>query len=325
MPTMLGRGECGGHLTLVFTIEDSSDDLLWQGSRGVGICVEDGVEAIAKGESGGGSLIVRFLDESYHSALYQDVLNRLIEELPQTGEVDWELSIKISLPASQGFGMSASGAVAAAIAFQRAMGVPHEECMRRSYMIAHLVERGNSSGLGDTTALSSGGVVRRNSAGSPYSGELLDNGPGESEGWSIATPVLLCWRDKTGTLTSGYIDDPLWKEKISLAGEAEMERIGAGGWKRERWEDLIEASLSFSSSSELESEAARKELKDEVNGSISELGLSEELVALMCMLGESLVVVPKNPEKPGNWMSKLVDELERCGISSRHSRVSRTR
>ena len=36
MPTMLGRGECGGHLTLVFTIEDSSDDLLWQGSRGVG-------------------------------------------------------------------------------------------------------------------------------------------------------------------------------------------------------------------------------------------------------------------------------------------------
>ena len=52
MPTMLGRGECGGHLTLVFTIEDSSDDLLWQGSRGVGICVEDGVEAIAKGLGG---------------------------------------------------------------------------------------------------------------------------------------------------------------------------------------------------------------------------------------------------------------------------------
>ena len=192
-------------------------------------------------------------------------------------------------------------------------------------MIAHLVERRNSSGLGDTTALSSGGVVRRVSAGSPYSGELLDNGPGKSEGWSIATPVLLCWKDKTGTLTSGYIDDSLWKEKISLAGEAEMERMGSGDWGRARWEDLIEASLSFSSSSELESEATRKELKEEVSDSISKLGLSEELVELMCMLGESLVVVQKNPEKLGDWMSKLVDELDRRGISSRRSRVSKTK
>jgi len=324
MPTMLGRGECGGHLTLVFTIEDSCNDPLYQGSRGVGICVEDGVEAVAKGEEGEGSLVVKFLKERYTTELYQDVLKRLIEELPRAGEIDWELTINVGLPTSQGFGMSASGAVAAAIAFQRAMGVPHEECTRRSFMIAHLVERGNSSGLGDTTALSSGGVARRYCAGSPYSGKLLDNGPGKSEGWSVSTPVLLCWKEKTGALTSGYIDDPIWKERISLAGEEEMKGIGSGDWAKERWGDLINASVSFSLRSELENEDSRKELKDEVSYSIAKSGLSEDLIALICMLGESLVILPKDPERSEDWVPNLVDELERHGISFYHTRVSPT-
>ena len=44
----LGRGHSGAHLTLLFSIEDNSEDPLFQGSLGVGICLEDGVEAFAK-------------------------------------------------------------------------------------------------------------------------------------------------------------------------------------------------------------------------------------------------------------------------------------
>ena len=136
MPTMLGRGQCGAHITLIFTIEDSNLDPLEQGSRGAGLCLDDGVEAIAKGEEGGGSLAVRFLDGDHDSAMYEEVLKALTDDIGRAGEVDWELSIRMALPPSQGFGMSASGAIAAAISFQRAIGIPHEECLRRSFKIA---------------------------------------------------------------------------------------------------------------------------------------------------------------------------------------------
>ena len=62
MPTALGRGHCGGHITLFFTVEDVDDDPVAQGSRGAGLCLNDGVEAIAKGEDGQGKLEVRFQD-----------------------------------------------------------------------------------------------------------------------------------------------------------------------------------------------------------------------------------------------------------------------
>ena len=47
MPGLLGRGYCGGHVTLIFTIEDSDLDPVNQGSRGVGICLEEGVETVS--------------------------------------------------------------------------------------------------------------------------------------------------------------------------------------------------------------------------------------------------------------------------------------
>jgi len=197
MRTALGRGQCGGHITLIFTIEDSVDDPLSQGSRGVGLCLEHGVEAIAKGEEGGGKLQVRFQNEEYDVSMYEEVLEELVKVIPEIGGFDWELNIRMALPTSQGFGMSASGAIASAISLQRAIGIPHEECLRRSFLIAHLVERNRSSGLGDTTGLASGGVERRIVAGSPFSDSLLLRGPGVSEGWHSGSRILLSWREKT--------------------------------------------------------------------------------------------------------------------------------
>tara|TARA_B100000686_G_scaffold340887_1_gene417366 strand:- start:5208 stop:6176 length:969 start_codon:yes stop_codon:yes gene_type:complete len=320
---MLGRGQCGAHITLIFTIEDSNLDPLEQGSRGAGLCLDDGVEAIAKGEEGGGSLAVRFLDGDHDSAMYEEVLKALTDEIGRAGEVDWELSIRMALPPSQGFGMSASGAIAAAISFQRAIGIPHEECLRRSFKIAHLVERIRSSGLGDTTALSSGGVERRLVAGSPYHGDLLDHGPGVSEGWSCGTPVLLCWRTETGTLTSGYIDEPGWKKAISEAGEGCMQGIGSGEWDVIRWGELLESSRLFAAESGLEKDASRSEIINNVNGAISEYGLSGKAEGLLCMLGESVVVVPKDPNSKGEWMDALSEALREAGLSSFPSRVGR--
>jgi len=325
MSIVLGRGQCGAHITLLFTIDDSSEDPVYQGSRGAGICLKDGVEAIAKGEDGSGEMIVRYKNGEYDSRMYQDVLSELVEEIPEIGNLDWELDIIMSLPTSQGFGMSASGAVASSMAIQRAIGIPHEECVRRSFLVAHVVERKRSSGLGDTTALSSGGVERRVAAGSPFSGSLLDNGPGVSQGWSVEIPILISWKEKTGRHTSSYIDSEDWRNKICQAGELAMERIGQGEWDELRWQELIEESLRFSSESGLEMDASRSEIIESVNKAIDSAGFSDSLSAMLCMLGESVVIVPKDPHWEEDWIYKISEELEGNGLSSFSSRVGKLR
>ena len=325
MSIVLGRGQCGAHITLLFTIDDSSEDPVYQGSRGAGICLKDGVEAIAKGEKGSGEMIVRFKNGEYNSRMYQDVLSELVEEIPEIGDLDWELDIIMSLPTSQGFGMSASGAVASSMAIQRAIGIPHEECVRRSFLVAHIVERKRSSGLGDTTALSSGGVERRVAAGSPFSGSLLDNGPGVSQGWSVEIPILISWKEKTGRHTSSYIDSEDWRRKICLAGEQAMDRIAKGEWKEHRWPELIEESLRFSSESGLEMDASRLKIIESVNKAIDSSGFSDSLSAMLCMLGESVVIVPNDPNGKKDWIYKISEELEGYGLSSFSSRVGELR
>ena len=325
MSIVLGRGQCGAHITLLFTIDDSSEDPVHQGSRGAGICLKDGVEAIAKGEKGSGEIIVRFKDGEYESRMYQDVLSELINEMPEIGNFDWELDIIMTLPTSQGFGMSASGAVASSMAIQRAIGTPHEECLRRSFLVAHIVERNRSSGLGDTTALSSGGVERRIAAGSPFSGALLNNGPGVSQGWSVEIPILICWKENTGRHTSSYIDSEDWREKICLAGEHAMERIAEGEWKENRWQELIEESLRFSSESGLEVDASRLEIISAANNAIDSSGFSDNLSAMLCMLGESVVIVPNDPHGQEDWIYKISEELKEYGLSSFSSRVGKLR
>ena len=325
MPTALGRGHCGGHITLLFTVEDDLDDPIAQGSRGAGLCLKDGVEAIAKGENGQGKLDVRFQDGEYDSKMYNDVLQELIGEIPEIETFDWELNIRMSLPASQGFGMSASGAIASAIAFQRAIGIPHEECLRRSFLIAHIVERKRSSGLGDTTALSSGGVERRIIAGSPFSGSSLDLGPGISEGWTSETPVLLVWSKKSGKHTSKYIDNPDWKMKISEGGASAMELIGDGDWDSGRWSELINQSLTFAIVSGLQFDASRTEIIDAVSHAIGESGHSERLTAMLCMLGESVVIVPNDSLDGDDWSGELSSILEAGGFSTFSSKIGALR
>ena len=40
MTVLLGRGECGSHVTLIFTVNDDSTNLDEQGSVGVGLCLD---------------------------------------------------------------------------------------------------------------------------------------------------------------------------------------------------------------------------------------------------------------------------------------------
>ena len=40
---MQGRAHVGGHVTLIFSVQDEADNLLHQGSRGAGMSLDRGV------------------------------------------------------------------------------------------------------------------------------------------------------------------------------------------------------------------------------------------------------------------------------------------
>jgi len=203
------------------------------------------------------------------------------------------------------------------------MGLPHEESLRRSYSIAHRVERGRSTGLGDVTALAAGGVERRLEAGSPYHGPLLHRGPGRAEGWSCATPIVLAWRPDAGKHTSVYIDDPEWKEAISQAGSKQMLALSEGDWGVGRWRNLLDAANEFSRDSGLQDDSSRAELLSSVQTVMGRCGIADEAVAMLCMLGESVAVVPQDAQAEADWSGSLVAELEGAGLEAVNTVVGR--
>ena len=322
MHRYLGKGRCGGHITLLFTVSDESDDPIEQGSLGAGLCVEDGVGVVAYGEDGEFGLTVKFESMEGDSRLYEAVLDALATEVPEILDISWGVSVTISLPPAQGFGVSASGAVASAMAFQRAVGLPYEESMRRAYSIAHRVERERSTGLGDVTALAAGGVERRLEAGSPYHGSDLRNGPGRAEGWRLATPVVLAWRQGSGKHTSIYIDNPDWKQSISEAGSRQMATLSQGDWTADRWKDLIVSAGTFTRESGLFDDSSRNELVTMAAAAVASAG-AEEVEVMLCMLGESVVIVPTNPVDGGDWIENVIAELEKIGLEGMATKVGR--
>ena len=320
MTVLLGRGESGSHVTLIFTVNDDSASLDDQGSLGVGLCLEHGVEAIARGIEGDFGINVEFIEGNGNSELYEHVLKLLSEDITNIKNYNWDLAVKLKLPISQGFGMSAAGAVAASMAFQRAIGEPHEESLRRALAIAHRVERSRSTGLGDVTALAAGGVERRISPGSPFSGDLLSKGPGISEGWFEDIEVVLAWKKDSGKHTSSYIDVPLWKEAISKAGIKQMNELIKKDWNKGCWGELLERSEIFAKESGLLSDSRRFELVKAAENIINSSSL--ELKTLLCMLGESIVIVPKEiGGKNNSDLSEIINGLNNIGFITQKTRI----
>ena len=118
---MKGRAHVGGNVTLIFSIQDESDHLLEQGSRGAGLSLDRGVIIQADSQPGNGALTIK--GDAPSSELHHLVLEELKILDPSFGEYDWNISHEGQLPASQGFGLSAAGAIACALAIQRTLDV----------------------------------------------------------------------------------------------------------------------------------------------------------------------------------------------------------
>ncbi len=332
---------CGGHITLLFSIWKDAHLARSQGSRGAGINVADGVEAtveyitsnlpeterklssgsqldIPAGPVADGELFIEVLGmdgaELPHSGqIYIDLVEELRIARLLKREDSYKIEVKLELPTSQGFGMSAAGLVAVARAFRTLSKKGTDEQFLR---LAHRVERMHGSGLGDVLGISAEGVELRLEPGAPGAG-------GKVVSFTTHQSLLLVWKPDESRHTSTYIDDEGWQRSISKAGERSVSRLRLKEWNFERWADLMLESRNFAEASGLLNEEVRKDLLSKVQKEILRLDLQARLNVRLCMLGVSVSILPRRLEEPllEQEMDDIADALRAIGLGVRKTTI----
>ena len=331
----------GGHITLLFTVEKDGRLLRNQGSRGIGLNIDHGVRAsvseikssqirkkqeLSAGSALDGKIMIEdglievrvedmFGEEMPDSTgMYYD----LVEELRHAKLLDrassYKIEVKLDLPTSQGFGMSAAGLIAVAYAFRELTGVG----LSGQYLrLCHRIERLNGSGLGDVLGISAGGVEIRIQAGAP-------GASGRALGFACPQQILLAWQPSETRHTSKYIDDPQWQNKITQAGNLAVNNMKNKSWSHDQWGQILTQSQNFAVQSELLEEIERKQLLAKTREIVRDLDLQAKISIRLCMLGISVVILPRkltNPLKK-HELENISKELEQIGIGTKITKIS---
>ena len=157
---MKGIAFAPGHISAFFEPVYSDQDIDRTGSRGAGINISLGALS----------------QVTIKPALYQTLavnINRFPSDAPVTklalkyliGETPLKITIDtmLDLPISQGFGMSAGGALSSTLALADLLKLPRENAVKA----AHYAEVQLRTGLGDVIASNFGGIEIRRKAGLP--------------------------------------------------------------------------------------------------------------------------------------------------------------
>jgi pantoate kinase len=200
-----------GHVTGFFAIRDESEEPERIGSVGAGFSVEQGVSSRVHIQRQG----FPGVDLRIDGAVAEAETTRTAVELVLARE-PWNVWIEQSmgLPIGQGFGMSAAGALSAALAVAAALGRSREDAL----WAAHSAEVVNRTGLGDAVGAFHGGFEVRRQAGLPPHGrvEVFDR---------TRRPVALAVVG--GPLaTRSILGDSGRRQRIQTAGRDALQRLG---------------------------------------------------------------------------------------------------
>ena len=322
----------GGHITLLFSIHDDAILPRNQGSRGAGMCLEKGVVATIepngqaepeeqgqemagwqrdvpeiKGK-GSTDVSISCRGEIFEgqTQMYVDLIDELRNARLLPTDTHYSLTIDLELPVSQGFGMSAAGLCATALA---CFEMTNQGSIDQYFRISHHIERRYRGGLGDVLGLYIGGIELRTVPGSPPS-------PGVARCFGVQTPVLLVWKPGGSRHTSEYIDHPDWKKTITKAGDAAVNTLSQLTWDETVWPKLLQESQTFAIASKMVEEPTRRDLLDMVRSVIQSHQLQANIRIRLCMLGTSCVLLPTQLKKPlsEETLASLASELEQHGF-----------
>ena len=246
---------CPGHITCFFHPVRAGTPRE-TGSRGAGLRLSSGTRVFVEERSD--SRVNVTIDGCESEArVSRELLSGLC---PGTG---FDITVENDLPVGQGFGMSASGAIALALSLCEITGRDPSE----AFLHAHAAEIAGGGGLGDVAAISCcGHQPVRVRAGMPPYGEVIDTG--------IRFDRLTLVVTGTKLNTGSVINDPGTSRRLCEVGSSMVDSYV----EDPSAERLFELSRRFSSSVGLESEDVKRALD----------AIAPHGPAGMCMLGHSI-------------------------------------
>lgn len=209
-----------GHVTGLFEIHDQDPDVERRGSRGAGFSLAMGAVSLVEVAPAESLRIDVALDRQQSDApVTREAVTWLLKEAVRQGKVPLNkdapkgqrarihvrVTTDLQLPVSQGFGMSAAGALSASLALARCLRLGRSDALRAAHW-ADVTQRG---GLGDVVGASVGGFEIRTAPGLPPYGSLRSFvGYGEA--------VLCVVGGKLET--KAVLTDPLARKGVNEAG-----------------------------------------------------------------------------------------------------------
>ncbi len=271
---MKAKAFCPGHITGFFEICLSDDDEK-SGSRGAGICTSLG--AVSTVETGGNEIEVE-INGKAGGEVTKEALNTLTKKGARA-------HVNLSLPQSQGFGMSAAGTLASTLSLSSILSLSRDDAIKA----AHAAEVKHSTGLGDAISSAHGGIDIREESGLNGRIKRVDGG-GEVVIAIIGEAIE----------TKNILKNERLADKISEVGRECMNEILA----HPTIENLFFLSRRFAEETGLMDRKMGRAVEDACNHGM----------ASMCMLGNSVFAmgntreIAKTLSKYGNVYTCRVDE-----------------
>ena len=254
-----------GHISCFFEPIYSNDSFR-TGSKGAGINITFGAKSEVFVKNSVKQNIEVFINNRKSNA---QVTKLAMKYLIGKNPLHIVVKTSLDLPISQGFGMSAAGAVSATFALSRIIGVSTNDAIRAS----HFAEVQLKTGLGDVVASCFGGIEIRKSAGLPPWG-LIEHIPGNFN-------IVLCVVGKK-IATKQVLENKSKMNKIMEYGKFCTKKI----LENPSIENLFFQSQVFTKNTGL----ADKQILKAINAA-NQYGL-----ASMCMLGNSIFAMGKTNE-----------------------------
>ncbi|MHA2096021.1 MAG: pantoate kinase, partial [Candidatus Hodarchaeales archaeon] len=251
------------HLTGLFEINDTSEELLEIGSRGAGISIQRGVKTTIQ-ESDSSSVAILFdgnQQEISDSMISQKVIKLLI---PEEDQRNIQIHHEFHVPIRSGFGASAAGALGTAFCINDFFNLEFSKL--DLFQVAHKAEVLTRSGLGDVIGIYQGGLEIRTKEGAPGYGRTMSML--KDDDWKMATVTL-------GTLsTSSVLSDPEKRLSVNKASSKLIDNLITNP----KFDNFIHCIATFTRRVQLWSYQLKNIL----------LNLPENVIGAQIMLGDGL-------------------------------------